>query len=256
MPTGELPDTLTYRWVRVGEWDVYLLAARAPKPGLLDVMFLAGFAVGGHSAVPLSAELARYYRTYTPDLPGYGESSKPPKTLTQAQQADVVAGLLDELGVESVSMVANSFSSQIAVDFAVRYPERLRRLVLVAPSVDSKARTPFRQLLRFIRNSWEEDAIVPGMVGDHIAIGPRRFLETAWLALRNRMEEQLPKIQAPTLVVRGSRDVIVPRRWVQEVASLLPNGRLVEVPDYAHGIERVGVPVLSRIIRRFLDQPE
>ncbi|MEX2598337.1 MAG: alpha/beta fold hydrolase [Dehalococcoidia bacterium] len=255
-PTGESAGTVEAWWVRVGEWNVHLLAARQPAPGTRSVVYLAGFIVGGHSAAPLAAELARTYRTYAPDLPGYAESSGPARTLTQAQQADVIAGLLDALGLHRVDLVANSFAAQIAVEFAVAHPKRLDRLVLIGPGVDSRGRTAMRQLLRFIRNSWEEDAIVPGMLGDFVAAGPRRIVETAWYALRYRMERLVPLIQAETLVVRGEKDMIVPRRWVEEIAALLPRGRVIEVPEYAHGIERIGAPVLAGIIRRFLEEPQ
>lgn len=242
--------------MRVGEWDLHVLVPRMPVPGAVAVVYLAGFIVGGHSAVPLTVELAKRYRVFAPDLPGYGDSPGPARTLKQREQAEVVLGLLDALGVARASLVANSFAAQIAVEFAVRHPDRLERLVLIGPGIDAHGRTPFHQLLRFLRNSREEDAWVPGMTSDYFKVGPRRIVETAWYALHHRIEELLPRIDAPTLVVRGEKDMIVPHRWVAEVASLLPNGRLVEVPEYAHGVERTGAPTLARVIADFLDEPD
>ena len=239
--------------VRAGAWDLSVRTAGPPSPRGPAVVYLAGFIVGGHSAAPLTAALGHRYRVYTPDLPGYGRSPGPAATLTQAHQAQVLHRMLAALGLPRVVLVANSFSAQIGVEFAVAFPQEVERLVLIAPGVDSHGRTPFHQLARFIRNSWREDAWVAGMTGDFVRAGPRRNIETAWYALRYRMERRLPLVQAPTLVVRGERDVIVPRRWVEEVAGLLPHGRLVEVAGYAHGLERAGAEPLARLIARFID---
>jgi pimeloyl-ACP methyl ester carboxylesterase len=110
--------------------------------------------------------------------------------------------------------------------------------------------------VRFFKNSREEDAIVPGMVLDYLSVGLGRIVATARYALRYHIEEQLPKIEAPTLVVHPSKDRIVPREWAKEIADLVPNGQLLEIPDYAHGVERVGVPVLAPLLRRFIDEAD
>ena len=248
-------DPLIEQQVRVGEWDVHVLSARTPMSDSPVMVYLAGFIVGGHSAIPLTEELAKQYPVHAPDLPGYGDSPGPGRTLTQAEQADVLSGLLDALHLDRVVLIANSFSAQIAVEFAVRNPERLSHLVLVGPSVDSHGRSPLKQLVRFIRNSRLEDAWVQGMTEDYIKSGPRRVLETAWYALRHRVEVLLPQVTTPTLVVRGANDVIVPHRWVEEVASRLPNGQLIEIPGYAHGVERVGAPALAQVISDWLEGP-
>ena len=77
---------------------------------------------------------AQGFRTLVPDLPGFGRSDKPPVTgnyFTFA--ADALAGLLDALGIERAHLVGNSLGGGTAVRFALRYPERAGRLVLMAP---------------------------------------------------------------------------------------------------------------------------
>jgi 4,5:9,10-diseco-3-hydroxy-5,9,17-trioxoandrosta-1(10),2-diene-4-oate hydrolase len=78
--------------------------------------------------------LADRFRTLVPDLPGFGRSDKPPVTgnyFTFA--ADALAGLLDGLGIERADLVGNSLGGGTAVRFALRYPDRAGRLVLMAP---------------------------------------------------------------------------------------------------------------------------
>lgn len=251
-PVNNAPPDLHDIRVHAAGYDLSVLTARNPVQGGTPIIYLAGFIVGGHSAEPLTAELARTHRVYAPDLPGYADSDGPGRTLTQPEQADVIDMLMDALNETTAVLVANSFGAQIAVEFAVRHPGRVERLVLIGPGVDSHGRTPFHQLVRFIRNSRLEDAWVQGMSEDYFKSGPRRIIETAWYALRNHLEERLPLIATPTLVVRGAEDLIVPHRWVEELTSSLRNGKLLEIPNYAHGVERVGAPALAQVIRNYL----
>jgi 4,5:9,10-diseco-3-hydroxy-5,9,17-trioxoandrosta-1(10),2-diene-4-oate hydrolase len=77
---------------------------------------------------------AERFRTLVVDQPGYGKSDKPPVTgnyFTFA--ADALAGLLDEVGLDRVHLVGNSLGGGTAVRFALRFPERADRLVLMGP---------------------------------------------------------------------------------------------------------------------------
>jgi 2-hydroxy-6-oxonona-2,4-dienedioate hydrolase len=60
-------------------------------------------------------------------------------------------------------------------------------------------------------------------------------------------------VRVPTLVVRGSRDVIVPQRWAEEVTRLLPDGRLVIIPDAAHTLNYQKPAELTEAVRSFLN---
>jgi 4,5:9,10-diseco-3-hydroxy-5,9,17-trioxoandrosta-1(10),2-diene-4-oate hydrolase len=74
------------------------------------------------------------FRTLLVDQPGFGRSDKPPvKGQYFTFAAEALAGLLDELGIERVQLVGNSLGGGTAVRFALRFPERAGRLVLMAP---------------------------------------------------------------------------------------------------------------------------
>jgi 4,5:9,10-diseco-3-hydroxy-5,9,17-trioxoandrosta-1(10),2-diene-4-oate hydrolase len=78
--------------------------------------------------------LAGHFRTLLVDQPGFGQSGRPPVTgnyFTFA--ADALAGLLKTLGIDRVHLIGNSLGGGTAVRFALNYPERAGRLVLMAP---------------------------------------------------------------------------------------------------------------------------
>jgi 4,5:9,10-diseco-3-hydroxy-5,9,17-trioxoandrosta-1(10),2-diene-4-oate hydrolase len=105
-------------------------------PGLPLVMLHGGGpgASAWSNFGPNLAVFARRFRTLMVDQPGFGRSDKPPvagQYFTFA--AGALAGLLDELGIEKVHLLGNSLGGGTAVRFALRYPERAGRLVLMGP---------------------------------------------------------------------------------------------------------------------------
>ncbi len=77
---------------------------------------------------------AKYFRTLMVDQPGFGKSAKPPVTGSYFTfSADALAALLTELGIERVHLVGNSLGGGTAVRFALNYPDRAGRLVLMGP---------------------------------------------------------------------------------------------------------------------------
>jgi 4,5:9,10-diseco-3-hydroxy-5,9,17-trioxoandrosta-1(10),2-diene-4-oate hydrolase len=109
----------------------------AGEHGGTPVVLLHGGGPGASARSNFGANLpvfATRFRTLMPDQPGFGKSDKPAVTgnyFTFA--AEALAGLLTELGIDRVHLVGNSLGGGTAVRFALRYPERAGRLVLMAP---------------------------------------------------------------------------------------------------------------------------
>lgn len=80
------------------------------------------------------------------------------------------------------------------------------------------------------------------------------MVKTFRYALEDRMEEKLPHVRVPALVVRGSRDLIVSQRWAEEAASLLPLGRLVVIPGAPHTVTYNAPLKLAGAVRAFLSE--
>jgi pimeloyl-ACP methyl ester carboxylesterase len=70
--------------------------------------------------------------------------------------------------------------------------------------------------------------------------------------LRDRVEDKLPVITAPTLVVRGGKDPIVSQAWAEDVARRLPKGRLVVLPTAGHAVNYNAPADLAALVREFV----
>ncbi|MGQ0751733.1 MAG: alpha/beta fold hydrolase [Betaproteobacteria bacterium] len=217
------------------------------------VILVHGVVISSRYMLPTAERLAPLCRVFAVDLPGYGKSFKPTVTLSIPELADALADWMNAIGIEKGHLVGNSFGCQIIAEFAVRYPNRVDRLVLQGPTVDPEARTFARQLARLWINSRREAPHLGHITRqDYMAAGLRRACATIKLALRDRIEERLPRVIAPTLVVRGTEDPLVPHAWAKRAASLLPHGTLHEIPHVAHTINYTAPRAFVRAIAPFL----
>jgi 2-hydroxy-6-oxonona-2,4-dienedioate hydrolase len=234
-PTGRLAST----WVPVHGLRLHaLVSVEDLPPEAPTIVLIHGVAVSGQYLVPLAEHLAPRARVYVPDLPGYGRSDRPPGAdLTVPGLADALVTWMERVGLHRPHLIGNSFGCQVIADLAARYPDLVGRLVLQGPTMDPHARSAWRQALRWL-------AVVPFerysealvLLRDLWDLGPRRAANMIRIALNDPIEQKLARTVAPTLIVRGRRDAIVPQTWAEEATRLLPDGRLVVIERAAHTI--------------------
>ncbi|HBZ72405.1 MAG TPA: hypothetical protein DEP35_22775, partial [Deltaproteobacteria bacterium] len=238
-------------------------------------------------AVP--AQLAALgYRTIVYDRAGYGSSSRPPETAgnyTLASNAHDLAGLLAALGIERATLVGWSYGGGIVQTLAVESPQLLSHLVLIGsvgpleipdpegePLASRLVRLPVAlPLFDWMRNvpplarAVTHDALVKAFTDG--ATIPRGYEERtlALLALPGAvrsyvLEEQRfdrktlrpEAIQAPTLVLQGSDDLMVKPPVAEDLAKRLPDARLVVVPIGSHMLPLTDPDQVVRRIHEFL----
>ncbi|MGN8553926.1 UNVERIFIED_CONTAM: alpha/beta hydrolase [Microbacterium sp. SLM126] len=186
------------------------------------------------------------------DLPGYGEAPEPERVLTMERTADLVAAYLAANVREPAVVIGHSMGAQVALEIAARHPASVSKLVLVGPTVDPSARTGPRQLGRLLHDlAVESPRVIVLGAREYVRAGPhlaRKF--RAMLA--HRPEDVLPRVSAPTLVLRGENDVVAPREWCAHMAAALPDGRLAEVPGHGHETMIRDAAPAAALIQRFV----
>ncbi|HEY9747576.1 MAG TPA: alpha/beta hydrolase [Allocoleopsis sp.] len=234
---------------------MHSLLSAAPLPEDAPVVILVhGAIISSSYMVPTAELLAPISRVYAPDLPGYGDSDKPNNTLNLPDLADALCKWMDEMRIDRATMLGNSFGCQIIAEFALRHCDRIERAVLQGPTVDRHARTFPDQLWRFMLNAHLEDpSQTPIQIQDYWLAGLPRIVRTFQIALEDRIEDKLPYLRVPTLVVRGKEDPVVPQQWAEEVVNLLPNGKLAVIPGGGHTLNYSAPLELVRVTRAFLN---
>ena len=219
----------------------------------LPVVCIHGLGVSARYMLPTAELLAAEHRVIAPDLPGFGASDRPERVLSIPELADYVADWLLVIGVSRAAFLGNSLGCQVIVDLAVRYPQLVVAAILVGPTVDPSDLSMRGQLWRGWRDLLHEPwSLWPLLMYDYFITGTRRMYRTFRYALADHVETKLPAMQAPTLVVRGSRDTIVPQPWAEEVCRLLPRGRLVVLPNATHAANYSASRELTQLVNEFL----
>lgn len=223
-----------------------------PGPGP-PLVCVHGAGVSSRQTLPLIKALAGRSEAWAVDLPGFGVSAARDHTPTVTGLAD---SLLEWIRVREITkpcLVGASLGTQVVAEAAVRAPEEVASVVLAGPTTDSQARSIPVLAARLLWNTrYEGFSAVAHSLADYRDAGPRRVVRS-WLASRDhRIEWVLPRLRQPALVLRGSKDVVCPQPWVEEVVRLLPRGRLVTVPGQPHALTASAPDQTAALVHDFV----
>jgi 3-oxoadipate enol-lactonase len=203
----------------------------------------------------------------------------PAKTLIR-RLADDAAALLEDAGIASAHVYGLSFGGMIAQELALGFPERVRSLVLGATSAGGALRVaPDDRTREFLRRRAEMPAdeglwaAVPysyalatrrrhaQRIGEDIIerlrrpVAPAHHHAQRLAAIEHDASRRLHAIAAPTLVVHGEEDLIVPPANGRALADGVPSARLHLVPGAAHVYPTDAPEVDAEVVRFLLEQP-
>jgi pimeloyl-ACP methyl ester carboxylesterase len=180
------------------------------------------------------------------DVPGVGDSPTSLLPQTIGKMAEITSQVLDEIGLDRVDVLGLSHGGAVAQEFAARFPKRVRRLVLVSTSCGVGSTlgswSALSSLLSFRDvSSWS------GLVG--------AFWHSAAISNWSSIPF-LGSILAPTLVVCGDDDPVVPPANSRALAQRIPNARLVMLAG-GHDLQSTEpAQALARVVENFLTQPQ
>lgn len=224
------------------------------------LILLHGFGSSLETWEPWAQALGSRYRVVRLDLPGCGLSMPDPTgDYSDARSMALVAALMDRLGIARATLIGNSMGGRIAWRFAAAHPERVSKLVLISP--DGFASPGFRYgeaprvppvlgLMQYflpralLRMNLEAAYADPARLGDAVV---ERYYDLL-LAPGNRhamlermrqsvLEDPVPwlrRIMAPTLLIWGRQDRLIPFANAADYLASLPNAVLVSFPDLGH----------------------
>jgi pimeloyl-ACP methyl ester carboxylesterase len=228
-----------------------------PDSEQTPIVLVHGVGTSSRALKPLIRAIGQDRPVFAPDLPGFGLSEDPAHPLDVPELADALRRWLIENGMAPATLVGVSFGCQVAVDLAARHPELVERLVLVGPMIDPDGRSPLRLATRWARGAHRSSPLrAPTALHDLLDAGPFRTARTLKQALDDPIEDELPDVEAPTLVVRGIHDPLIPLSWAERVAELLPNGELASLARAGHTVGPRTADSLAHLIDRFLKKPE
>jgi proline iminopeptidase len=268
--------------------DVEILGDAAGKPTIIVHHGAPGL---GSSAEPRLSfgPFADEYRVVVFDARGSGISEGNPP-LTHEQWAADVDALRAWAGAETIVMAGGSYGGFVAMEYALRYPDRVSALVLRDTSANNThqeaALRNARASARVAVDHEKLDRIMTGTVRDNddlrdcwTEILPLYDHDLDWDKVRERaestyyryethnfafavnqrtydLEPMLPRISAPTLVTVGRHDWVTPVACSETIASLIPGAKLVVFENSGHSPQLEEAAEFQRVVRQFLDSVE
>ncbi len=257
---------------------IYVDARQGESTARTPVLFVHGFASNHEVWSTLEPALRRERRTVAVDLPGFGWSDRPPGDYSPAALADDLRAVLDALGIERADLVAHSWGSSVTLAFALAYPARVRRVVLMGAFVYDEqippffrwAREPgigewlFTQLYRERPGdraplAFAEGTVVPQATVDAVERSYERpgTVRAALAAVRGmhllQLEARYRTIAHPTLLLWGDEDTASRPRFGARLANELRDARLVVLPRVGHFAMFESAGATRSMVTSFLD---
>jgi len=217
---------------------------------------------------PYHESLAARFQVFAPDHLGFGESERPEWLEGIDDLVFHYVDLLDALELERVSIIGTSFGGWVAGEFAVAYPQRVERLVLVGASglkVDGVERFdvfvhPIEETLQHLFYDQTRVAqLLPTDLGPEVIVrGYRESTTLARLAwnpymYNPKLARRLRRVTAPTLIMWGENDTFLPLAHGEAYAQLIPNATLQTVPQCGHLVPFEQTDVFIRHVTAFLE---
>ncbi|WP_197274419.1 alpha/beta fold hydrolase [Novosphingobium sp. AAP93] len=224
------------------------------------LILLHGFGSSLDTWEPWAKALSGEYRVVRLDLPGFGLTGPDPTgDYSDERTLAILAGLMDQLHLQRATFIGNSLGGRFAWEFAARYPQRVDKLVLISP--DGFASPGFeygkapevplvmnlmpwvgpRSLIRAnLAPAWAHPDALPDAVLERyrdllLAPGVRQaILDRTRQTILSDPSPRLRSIAAPTLLLWGELDQMIPVRNAEDYLRLMPRAALVRLPGMGH----------------------
>ena len=244
---------------KVGDLNIYYEVRGEGEP----LLMISGYGDSSEVWFCQITGLCREYRVVLFDNRGAGRSDKPDIPYTMQIFAQDTAGLLEALAIDAAHIYGVSMGGMIAQEFTLRYQEKVISLILgctmcggpyaVMPDVEAitllfdpergkrltleemaRESLPFMFSQEFIDNNPD---IVEHYIAKQVEYFPplHGFRRQAEAIVGHDACDQLPQIKAPTLVIAGTADRLVPVENARILASTIPNAELVLLENAGHG---------------------
>jgi pimeloyl-ACP methyl ester carboxylesterase len=242
------------------------------------VIFLHGFASSLHTWEAVAQGLEPDFRVIRLDLPGFGLTGADPSGDYTDERAEVILlALLRRLGLEQAALVGSSMGGRIAWRFAAAHPDRVTRLVLMAPDGFASPGIGYEQpprvplLMRALPYTLPDALLRPSLTPAYGA--PAALTEALFeryrammlapgvrRAILDRMAQHvllppgplLARITLPVLLLWGEQDRMVPLSNAQDYLRALPDARLIALPGIGHVPMEEAPADVVRALRGFL----
>lgn len=211
------------------------------------VVFGHGWGRSHRDFIPVAEAIAPYARSLLLDLPGFGETPRPPQNWGSADYADHVAAFVRQKTTGKIIWVGHSYGGRIGLRLGVRHPDLLSGMVLVAAAgvpMQKSLLTQVKSRIRQMQFKWlksraadqkEIDALEDRFGSpDYVQSRKTGMRDIFLAAIREDQSPDLHRITVPTTFIYGSNDTETPVETGRRMQALIAGAELVECPEFDH----------------------
>jgi pimeloyl-ACP methyl ester carboxylesterase len=234
-----MPSAIEHSWVEFSGHKVHYVVAGNGHP----VVMVHGGANDWSEWSVNIGDLAEYYRIYALDLPGFGLSRGWKTRYTYADLSSFMHDFVDAIGLDCIHLIGHSLGGRVCLEFALTYPQRVRRIVLV----DSTGLARVTRLGLLVASvMW----IVRRLVLPRKPCA--KVTEETVMNHEQDYPQCLARVQTPTLVIWGQKDIYLPVVQARRAYRLLPDARLKVFPRCGHAPHRQNPGAFKEAVLDFL----
>ena len=265
-PVSSLPLPLPQTVLVKGRKIVYYEAGQGSV-----VILIHGLGADSHHWANNIEPLSHSFRVIALDQIGYGKSDKPVMRYTVGNFADYLHGFMEAVKIPKASLVGNSLGGWVALDFTIRHPDMVEKLVLVdaaglhpasplrMPKGGWKNLTPFNTHWFFdlmdANKEWATTDLGPQAFERHVKNGDSYTVASSVAEMatgREFEDKKLDKVHTPTLIIWGRDDMLIPLAMGEHFNKGIAGSRLIVIDGTGH-IPMVGKPAeFDEAVQKFL----
>lgn len=244
--------------IKLSGMNIYCEYKLNEKPPILLIHGLVASAYTFHRMMPF---LEKHFSVIAIDLPGFGRSEKSIKFINSYENfADLIDKCINYFNLKEVYLAGHSMGGQISLYTARRFPEKIKKLILLNASGYLRPSSPWIKLLtyvpffyRFVRRQIRKQGVrdtLEHVLSDHSVINEemvkeygrplneKNFYKSLLRLIRYRegdlTSEQVQQITTPALLIYAVEDRVISIKIAEKFKKDLPHARLITYPNTGH----------------------
>ena len=231
------------QWLKIDDHSIHYVELGDGFP----LVLLHGGANDWHSWEKNIEALAQRYRVIAPDIVGFGKSDKSKSVYSIDDFINYLGGFISALNIKRIHLAGHSLGGSIALEFACRYPDKVKKLIPVAPFGFGRLST-WGYILGVV-SYWGRKLVFrkqtyPTLDLDYSQNGFKEFME------------KLKKVEVSTMIVWGEKDPYLPVKQAYIASSVLPNSRAEVMPLCGHSPQSGDCDLFNKLVLGFLDEAD
>lgn len=206
------------------------------------------------------------------DIPGFGRSDKPIINYSLEFYSSVLISIIESLRYEKIYLIGHSFGGMIAQQITITKPKIVEKLILIdttygfCNSFTDKIKLFFVNLFFKIYYKVFLRAIIRQILANSVEkykikiyykralTIPKEVLLSTFknMTLKSNMKKKLSRISTPTLIIHGSRDIIIKKSMVQKMNQLIPSSQVIYIENGPHKTMSINHSEVNQLIDEFI----